>query len=93
MRRIAIACMIAVVGLAGSQPAAARHTRHSYHGYSAGGGSDAYYTARSGHRVHRPTVANSAPAGASAHCRDGSWSFSESRRGTCSHHGGVASWR
>jgi uncharacterized protein DUF3761/SH3 domain-containing protein len=32
------------------------------------------------------------PAGASARCRDGSYSFSRSRRGTCSHHGGVAMW-
>jgi len=33
-----------------------------------------------------------APAGASAQCRDGTYSFSRSRRGTCSHHGGVARW-
>ena len=32
------------------------------------------------------------PAGATAQCRDGSYSFSQSRRGTCSHHGGVARW-
>lgn len=32
------------------------------------------------------------PAGASAKCNDGSYSFSASRRGTCSHHGGVAVW-
>jgi hypothetical protein len=32
------------------------------------------------------------PAGASAQCRDGSYSFSQHRRGTCSHHGGVALW-
>ena len=32
------------------------------------------------------------PAGATALCRDGSYSFSQSRRGTCSHHGGVAKW-
>lgn len=32
------------------------------------------------------------PAGASARCRDGTYSFSRSRRGTCSHHGGVARW-
>ena len=33
-----------------------------------------------------------APAGASAQCRDGTYSFSRSRRGTCSWHGGVAKW-
>ena len=32
------------------------------------------------------------PAGATARCRDGTYSFSRSRRGTCSHHGGVADW-
>lgn len=32
------------------------------------------------------------PAGASAICRDGTYSYSRSRRGTCSHHGGVAQW-
>ena len=32
------------------------------------------------------------PPGASAQCRDGSYSFSRHRQGTCSHHGGVATW-
>ncbi|MBI2588770.1 DUF3761 domain-containing protein [Candidatus Saccharibacteria bacterium] len=27
-----------------------------------------------------------------ARCRDGSYSYSQSRSGTCSHHGGVAEW-
>jgi hypothetical protein len=34
----------------------------------------------------------SAPAGATARCEDGTYSFSEHRSGTCSHHGGVAEW-
>jgi hypothetical protein len=33
------------------------------------------------------------PAGSTARCRDGSYSFSQHRSGTCSHHGGVAAWR
>jgi uncharacterized protein YgiM (DUF1202 family) len=33
-----------------------------------------------------------APSGASARCSDGTYSFSQNRRGTCSHHGGVAQW-
>ena len=45
-----------------------------------------------GHCVHRPVRANRTPVGASARCRDGTYSFSEHRRGTCSHHGGVAQW-
>jgi uncharacterized protein with FMN-binding domain len=32
------------------------------------------------------------PAGATAKCRDGTYSFSQHRRGTCSHHGGVEEW-
>jgi hypothetical protein len=32
------------------------------------------------------------PGGPSAVCRDGTYSYSQSRSGTCSHHGGVARW-
>ena len=32
------------------------------------------------------------PTGATAQCRDGTYSFSKHRSGTCSHHGGVATW-
>lgn len=42
--------------------------------------------------VCRPYESTSAPAGATALCRDGTYSFSQSRSGTCSHHGGVARW-
>lgn len=51
-----------------------------------------YYTNSFGNRVQSPTYYSSAPAGATALCRDGTYSFSQSRRGTCSHHGGVARW-
>lgn len=51
-----------------------------------------YYTNRYGNRVQSPTYYNSRPAGATALCRDGTYSFSQSHRGTCSHHGGVAQW-
>jgi hypothetical protein len=36
--------------------------------------------------------ASSPPPGATARCRDGTYSFSKHRSGTCSHHGGVAAW-
>jgi hypothetical protein len=32
------------------------------------------------------------PPGASARCRDGWISYSQTRSGTCSHHGGIADW-
>jgi hypothetical protein len=37
-------------------------------------------------------LAGSTPAGATARCRDGTYSFSQHRSGTCSDHGGVAVW-
>jgi len=36
--------------------------------------------------------ASTPPPGATARCRDGTYSFSKHRSGTCSHHGGVAQW-
>jgi hypothetical protein len=52
------------------------------------------YVNSSGHVVHSParTPNNEVPDGATARCADGSYSFSEHRRETCSHHGGVAAW-
>ena len=51
-----------------------------------------YYLNVSGNCVHRPGAAASKPAGASAKCRDGTYSFSQHHSGTCSSHGGVAVW-
>jgi Protein of unknown function (DUF3761) len=50
------------------------------------------YTNSAGNTVCSPETAPTAPAGATAKCEDGTYSFSESRSGTCSHHGGVAEW-
>jgi len=56
-----------------------------------------YYTNTSGHQVPRPcgdwrNNPGSQPQGATALCRDGTYSYSEHpySGGTCSHHGGVA---
>ncbi len=51
-----------------------------------------YYTNKDGNSIQSPTKYNSPPPGASAQCADGTYSFSTHRRGTCSHHGGVARW-
>jgi hypothetical protein len=52
-----------------------------------------YYRNSNGVCVHRPVkTQGSVPQGATAQCRDGSYSFSQHRSGTCSHHGGVAKW-
>jgi len=53
---------------------------------------DGTYVNSKGERVKRPENCSAAPQGATAQCRDGSYSFSQSRRGTCAHHGGVAKW-
>lgn len=40
-----------------------------------------------------PLAASAAvPPGATAQCRDGTYSYSHHHSGTCSHHGGVARW-
>jgi len=57
-----------------------------------GTGQIKYYTKSNGERVQSPTYYKSPPAGATAECRDGTYSFSRSRRGTCSRHGGVKRW-
>lgn len=53
-----------------------------------------HYRNKAGQDVHSPakSVDGKVPAGASAKCRDGSYSFSKNRRGTCSGHGGVSAW-
>jgi len=67
------------------------YARHStYHSYGPAGGR--HYTNVDGNSVHSPMRMSHRPAAATAQCRDGSWSFSQHHRGTCSHHGGVASW-
>ncbi|MGQ0717043.1 MAG: DUF3761 domain-containing protein [Pseudonocardiales bacterium] len=58
-------------------------------GTSCGAGT---YVNVDGDCVQRPTSASSPPPGATARCKDGEYSFSQNRRGTCSGHGGVAAW-
>ncbi|HEX6596199.1 MAG TPA: DUF3761 domain-containing protein [Acidimicrobiales bacterium] len=53
---------------------------------------DGTYTNVDGNRVCRPYASDSAPPGATARCRNGEYSFSQNRQGTCSGNGGVAAW-
>jgi hypothetical protein len=76
-------------------PCQAHQSAHRHHVPAASDStsSDAgYYTNSRGNRVHRPVRQDRQPSGATAKCGDGSWSFSQSLRGTCSHHGGVQRW-
>lgn len=45
-------------------------------------------------KTGQPASSSSAapPPGATAQCVDGTYSYSQNRRGTCSHHGGVSRW-
>jgi hypothetical protein len=52
---------------------------------------DRHYVNSSGHFVHSPSCGREHLTQAAV-CRDGSVSFSEHHRGTCSHHHGVAHW-
>lgn len=53
-----------------------------------------HYINKDGNVVHSPAHSKTGevPAGATARCRDGTFSFSQHRRGTCSRHGGVSDW-
>jgi hypothetical protein len=54
---------------------------------------DRHYTNIDDQQVHSPAYSSGGvPAGATAVCRDETYSFSQHRSGTCSHHGGVAKW-
>ncbi|MGZ3401686.1 MAG: DUF3761 domain-containing protein [Caulobacteraceae bacterium] len=86
-RRFALALVTAI-----ATPTVAKGHRPAQAPVTAEGSDSDYYTNVSGHRVHRPVAAASAPIGATAQCRDGTYSFSEHARGTCSHHRGVARW-
>ncbi len=52
------------------------------------------YVNSEGHWIPSParTADGQAPLGATAQCQDGAYSFSQSRSGTCSWHGGVGRW-
>jgi len=82
-------CQIAVNGLNGYLPRLSLSAQPNG-SFTQGAG----YTNSQGQKVQSPTRAadDQPPGGASAQCRDGTFSFSQSRRGTCSHHGGVAKW-
>ena len=82
-------CQIAVNGIAGYLPRLSLSAEPNG-SFEEGSG----YTNSKGNRVRSSTRTsdNQPPVGATAQCRDGTYSFSQSRRGTCSHHGGVAKW-
>jgi hypothetical protein len=89
---LALACPVFPQALPKASPTPA--VQNTAPAATSGSCSAGYYRNVSGACVHRPvrTQNNAVPAGATAQCRDGSYSFSQHARGTCSHHGGVARW-
>lgn len=85
-RRTFLAAALALT-VVGGLAASHEHSHNSWNN-----GDSSYYTNSSGHRVHRPVFSDKKPDGATAKCADGSYSFSQHRRGTCSYHGGVIQW-
>ncbi|NDI85483.1 DUF3761 domain-containing protein [Undibacterium crateris] len=53
-----------------------------------------HYINKAGRNIHSPSksIDYKVPNGVSAKCVDGTYSFSKTHRGTCSHLGGVARW-
>ena len=51
-----------------------------------------YYINSNGQKVSSPVKSEVIPKGASAKCKDGTYSFSKHRSGTCSGHKGVSKW-
>src|ERR1700758_1423754 len=75
-----------------SQSGSPSNTSHASQQPKANCTDNGTYVNSKGQTVKRPENCSAAPQGATAQCRDGTYSFSRSRRGTCSHHGGVTKW-
>jgi len=92
---------ILALSLLVAQPVCAKRTHHPTHHqpHSVQNQNDDLieqgdYINSDGNEVHSPahTKSGHVPDGATAKCRDDSYSFSQHHRGTCSRHGGVAEW-
>lgn len=64
----------------------------NYFNSGSGLSNDNSYINSDGNSIHSPAYSNTVPLGATAKCRDGTYSFSQHRSGTCSGHGGVEQW-
>lgn len=69
-------------------------TQYEYGQYSPSLSNNNTYINGTGNTVQSPAYSTngSVPPGATAECADGTYSFSQSARGTCSSHGGVYQW-
>lgn len=78
--------------LASERETSEETTSHSTPGSPSSECTNGTYVNSTGKTVCSPEHRSTAPPEVTAECVDGTYSFSESRSGTCSHHGGVARW-
>ncbi|MFP6557404.1 DUF3761 domain-containing protein [Paraburkholderia sp. B3] len=86
LRRGSLVALLALASTAHAyQPTSPDESQLQEHGH---------YVNHDGHVVHSPAHSRNGhvPAGATARCGDGTYSFSQHHSGTCSRHQGVAEW-
>lgn len=86
-------CVTGLITQYRGRPQIVLHSRSDWKASPPTLSNDNHYTNVDGQSVHSPAYSSGGvPAGATAQCADGTYSFSQHRQGTCSHHGGVAQW-
>jgi uncharacterized low-complexity protein len=86
IRRFLVVSALALSLFAGATAASASASHPTFATPECAAG---YYKNIDGKCVRRP---GHDPRGATAKCRDGTYSYSKHASGTCSHHGGVRRW-
>jgi hypothetical protein len=91
--RVGILCVKGTITEYRGRPQVVLHSRSDWSASQTTLSNNSHYTNVDGQTVHSPAYSSGGvPAGATAQCADGTYSFSQHRQGTCSHHGGVAKW-
>lgn len=91
--RVGVLCVTGTITDYDRRPVIILHSRSDWSAPQARLSNDNHYTNVDGQSVHSPAYSSGGiPAGATAQCADGTYSFSTHRQGTCSHHGGVSRW-
>lgn len=91
--RAGMLCVTGTITEYRGRPEIVLHSRSDWSTPQSKLSNDNHYRNVDGQSVHSPAYSpGGVPAGATAQCADGTYSFSTHRRGTCSHHGGVAKW-
>jgi hypothetical protein len=91
--RVGTLCVKGTITDYKGRPQIALHARSDWSTSRTTLSNDNHYRNSDGQVAHSPAYSSGGvPAGATAQCADGTYSFSQHRQGTCSHHGGVAKW-